>query len=52
MGLSISDGKPPDPGVWRDEALLALLSNPAAAVMVAVAVAEAIIARRRFKLGK
>lgn len=44
MGLSISDGKVPDPGVCREEeAVLALLSKPAA-IIVAVAVAEAIVA--------
>lgn len=47
MGLSISDGKVPDPGVWRDDAVLALLSKPAA-IMVAVEVAEAIVACRRW----
>lgn len=41
IGLSISEGNVPDPGVCRDEEeSLAFLSNPAAA-MVAVAVAEA-----------
>lgn len=54
MGLSSSEGKVPDPGVWRDdEAVLALLSKPAAAmVAVAVAVAEAMVAacsRRRLR---
>lgn len=48
MGLNISDGKVPDPGVCRDDALLALLSNPAA-IIVAVAVAEAIVACRRLQ---
>lgn len=48
-GLRISDGKVPDPGVCNDEAALARLSNPAAAAMVAVAVAEAIIACRRLQ---
>ena len=46
MGLTSSEGKVPDPGVWRDDAVLARLSKPAAA-MVAVAVAEAIVASRR-----
>lgn len=43
-GLLISEGKVPEPGVWREEAVLELdrLSNPAAA-MVAVAVAEAMV---------
>lgn len=45
MGLNISEGKVPDPGVCRDDAALALLSNPAA-IIVAVAVAEAMIACR------
>ena len=42
IGLSISEGNVPDPGVCKDEEAesLAFLSNPAAA-MVAVAVAEA-----------
>jgi hypothetical protein len=43
MGLSISEGKVPDPGVCKDEAALDLLSKPAAAI-VAVAVAEAMFA--------
>lgn len=45
MGLNISEGKVPDPGVCRedDAVLAALLSNPAA-IIVAVAVAEAIVA--------
>lgn len=49
-GLNISEGKLPEPGVCREEAVLvlALLSKPAAA-MVAVAVAEAIIACRRLR---
>lgn len=49
-GLRSSDGNVPDPGVWREDAddevlELARLSKPAAAI-VAVAVAEAIIACR------
>ena len=48
IGLSISDGKVPDPGVCNEDAVLALLSKPAAA-MVAVAVAEAIMVRRRLR---
>lgn len=43
MGLHISEGKVPDPGVCNDDAVLALLSNPAAAAIVAVAVAEVIV---------
>lgn len=48
MGLNSSEGKVPDPGVCsvEVEAVLALLSKPAAA-MVAVAVAEAMVASRR-----
>jgi hypothetical protein len=43
MGLSISDGKPPDPGVWSEDELAGRLSKPAAA-MVAVAVTEVMLA--------
>ena len=43
IGLSNSDGKPPDPGVCNDDAELARLSKPAAQAIVAVAVAEAIV---------
>lgn len=42
MGLSISEGKVPDPGVCREDAALCLLSKPAAAI-VAVAVADAMV---------
>ena len=54
IGLSSSDGKVPEPGVQpgvrRDDAVLDRLSNPAAAAMVAVAVADAmIIACRRLQ---
>lgn len=42
IGLNISDGKVPDPGVVNDDAVLCRLSKPAAAI-VAVAVAEAIV---------
>jgi len=48
IGLSISDGKVPDPGVCNEDALLERLSKPAAA-MVAVAVADAIAAYRRLR---
>ena len=48
MGLSISDGNVPEPGVCNEDAVLARLLNPAAA-MVAVAVAEAIVACRRLR---
>ena len=47
-GLRISDGKVPEPGVCKEEDELDRLSNPAAA-MVAVAVAEAIVACRRLR---
>lgn len=51
IGLNISDGNVPDPGVCREDAVLARLSKPAAA-MVAVAVAEAIAwACRRLREG-
>lgn len=45
MGLSISDGNVPEPGVCRYDVVLALLSKPAA-IIVAVAVAEAMITCR------
>jgi len=48
MGLNISEGKVPDPGVCNEDAELARLSNPAA-IIVAVAVAEAIVACCRFR---
>ena len=44
-GLRSSDGKVPEPGVWREDEALGLLSSPAAA-LVAVAVADAIFACR------
>lgn len=47
IGLNNSEGNVPEPGVYRDDAALARLSNPAAAAIVAVAVAEAMIACRR-----
>lgn len=47
-GLRISDGKVPEPGVWREDAELDRFSKPAAA-MVAVAVADAIVACRRLR---
>ena len=47
-GLRISDGKVPEPGVCKEDEELDRLSNPAAA-MVAVAVAEAIVACRRLR---
>lgn len=50
IGLNISDGKVPEPGVCNDDAALARLSKPAAAmVAVAVAVADAIVACRRLR---
>lgn len=42
IGLQSSEGKVPDPGVCKDDAVLARLSKPAAA-MVAVAVADVAI---------
>ena len=48
MGLIISEGKVPEPGVCNEDALLFRLSKPAAA-MVAVAVAEDIAAGRRLR---
>lgn len=45
IGLSSSEGNVPEAGVCKDDAVLGLLSKPAAA-MVAVAVAEAIVACR------
>lgn len=48
IGLSISEGKVPDPGVCKEEVALGLLSKPAAA-MVAVAVADAMLAYRRLR---
>lgn len=42
IGLSISEGKVPEPGVWREDAVLERLSKPAA-YMVAVAVADAMV---------
>ena len=44
-GLRSSEGKVPEPGVWREDEALGLLSSPAAA-LVAVAVAEAMITCR------
>ena len=41
-GLRSSEGKVPEPGVWREDEVLGLLSSPAAA-LVAVAVADAMI---------
>lgn len=49
IGLIISEGKVPEPGVWSEDAVLLRLSKPAAA-MVAVAVAEAIVACRRLRV--
>lgn len=49
IGLIISDGNVPEPGVCNEDAVLARLSKPAAA-MVAVAVAEAIAACRRLRV--
>lgn len=47
IGLRSSEGKVPEPGVWREETVLMLerLSKPAAAI-VAVAEAEDIVAYR------
>ena len=48
IGLNMADGKVPEPGVVNEDAVLARLSKPAAA-MVAVAVAEAIVVCRRLR---
>jgi hypothetical protein len=48
IGLSISEGKVPEPGVWREDAVLERLSKPAA-YMVAVAVADAMVVCRRLR---
>ena len=47
IGLSISEGKVPEPGVWSEDAVLARLRSKPQAAMVAVAVAEAILVCRR-----
>ena len=47
MGLNNSEGNVPEPGVCNDEdAVLALLSKPAAAAKLAVAAADAMVASR------
>lgn len=45
MGLRSSDGKVPDPGVCKEDAVLTHLSKPAAAIVAVVA--EAIVPCRR-----
>lgn len=51
MGLSSSDGNVPDPGVCREEEVLALLllSNPAAAMVAEDIAVAAIVGCRRLR---